>query len=308
VPLLNCVENKVLGFFGNSMILPFIIPQSLANRGVNGERMDPAKITESLLAFHQATFVPPKSTIALPTRGVLGEAVLGHCPSAEKVDLTRFWNWQDSPTESAPAISPIELPTTAASVAGGLTAPNSLTNLPALINNVLSAPTPDTSLLAALSKDAASMKDFDSGLTGMDQLAKVIGGDQTNANLARAEALKTTKDLSAQAMATAGNIAGGMFAGNPNAGSSAAAAVNGTQQPAPVPNQQQQQGQGGGKTGAPGPQPSGQSGQPGSSGQPSPSPSPNPSPSPGGSSTPAPTPAPGPPPIAPSANENGGGS
>ena len=59
--------------------------------------IDPAADQQSLLAYQQASFLPPQSTIALPTRGVLGEAVLGHCSSAEKIDLTRFWNWQDSP-------------------------------------------------------------------------------------------------------------------------------------------------------------------------------------------------------------------
>lgn len=36
------------------------------------------------------------STIAAPTGGVFGEAVLGQAVSAEKIDLSRFWNWQDS--------------------------------------------------------------------------------------------------------------------------------------------------------------------------------------------------------------------
>ena len=31
IPLLDCVQNKVLGFFGNSMILPFSIPQSVTD-------------------------------------------------------------------------------------------------------------------------------------------------------------------------------------------------------------------------------------------------------------------------------------
>ena len=97
VPLLNCVENRVLGFFGNSMILPFIIPEALAqSAGPDGQALDPAAIQESLLAYQQAAFQPPHTTIALPTHGVLGEAVLGRCSSAEKIDLTRFWNWQDS--------------------------------------------------------------------------------------------------------------------------------------------------------------------------------------------------------------------
>ncbi len=224
VPLLNCVENRLLGFFGNSMILPFIIPQSVADE----MGIDPLKIQQALLAYQQASFNPPHSTIALPTRGVLGEAVLGRCPSAEKIDLTRFWNWSDSPGDTAPAISPTSLPTSSASIAAGLSAPNSLANLPPLINNVLSAPAPDTSLLQALSKAAAGQQDFSSTLTGAAQLTPLITNAQNTANLARADALKTTKDLQSQAMATVGNIVGGIYGGNPNAGSSAASAVNGT--------------------------------------------------------------------------------
>jgi hypothetical protein len=252
VPLLNCVENRVIGFFGNSMIMPFIIPESLAKDGADGEEIHPAKIQEALLAYQKTNFTPPRSIIALPTRGVLGEAVLGHCSSAEKIDLTRFWNWQDSPADTAPAIAASTLPTTTPSLAAGLTAPSGLTNLPSLINNVLTAPAPDTSLLAALSKDAASQKDFDSSLTGATALAGLIQNAQNTANLARQDALKTTKDLSAQSMATVGNILGGLYAGNPTAGSSAAAAVNGKDTPSgggtPAPS-----GQGGGKTGTPAP-------------------------------------------------------
>jgi hypothetical protein len=35
--------------------------------------------------------------VSVPTGGVFAEAVLGRSNSAEKLDLTRFWNWQDSP-------------------------------------------------------------------------------------------------------------------------------------------------------------------------------------------------------------------
>jgi hypothetical protein len=293
VPLLNCVENRVLGFFGNSMILPFIIPESLAkNGGVDGEPLDAAKIQEALLAYQRATFVPPRSTIALPTRGVLGEAVLGHCASAEKIDLTRYWNWQDSPADTAPTISPTSLPTGTPSIAAGLTAPSTLTNLPSLINNVLTAPAPDTSLLQALAKFAGSQQDFSASLTGADQLAGLITNAQNTANAARADALKTTKDLTAQAMATVGNIVGGMK-GNPTAGSSAAAALSGKGDgtgtgatPAP-----------GGKTGSPGTGKGGPgTGSPGTGSPGTGSPGTG---SPGtgspGTGSPGPTPAPGPP-------------
>src|SRR6185436_9409815 len=40
--------------------------------------------------------------------GVFAEAVLGRSNSAEKLDITRFWNWQDSPIPLQPTeIAPI---------------------------------------------------------------------------------------------------------------------------------------------------------------------------------------------------------
>lgn len=46
----------------------------------------------------------------LPSGGVFAEAVLGRYNSAEKLDITRFWNWQDSPIPiTAPEIAPIEM-------------------------------------------------------------------------------------------------------------------------------------------------------------------------------------------------------
>lgn len=42
------------------------------------------------------------STVGVPTGGIFGEAVLGQAVSAEKIDLTRFWKWQDSPIPILP--------------------------------------------------------------------------------------------------------------------------------------------------------------------------------------------------------------
>ncbi len=97
VPLLNCVANVVLGFFGNAAVMPFFIPPQLAGEIGHTSR----DVQEALLRFHRQAFVPPQSSITLPARGVLGEAVLGSCESSEKIDLTRFWNWQDSPPDTA---------------------------------------------------------------------------------------------------------------------------------------------------------------------------------------------------------------
>lgn len=44
----------------------------------------------------QAELASVSSTIAVPTGGIFGEAVLGQAVSAEKIDLSRFWNWKES--------------------------------------------------------------------------------------------------------------------------------------------------------------------------------------------------------------------
>jgi hypothetical protein len=213
VPLLNCVANQVLGYYGNSMILPFIIPQSLAepneDSGPKSVGISSKELEDALTDFHRAGFDPPHSRISLPTRGVLGEAVLGHCPSAEKIDLTRFWNWADAPADTAPAIAPVTLPTTAPSVAAGLTAPNTLTGMAPLITNFNNQPPipVDTSLLGSLISAGAQQRDF-TGLTNADLLAGLIKTSQTTAESARADALKRATELQSQAMTEVGNYFG----------------------------------------------------------------------------------------------------
>ncbi|MGO9931208.1 MAG: hypothetical protein ACLPV8_05285 [Steroidobacteraceae bacterium] len=196
IPLLNCLQNTVLGTYGNSLIMPFMIPQELADQA----GIDPGKLQQSLLDYQREAFVSPRSTIGLPTRGVLGEAVLGSCPSAEKIDLTRFWNWQDAPADTAPGIGMVQLPTTTPSLTTGVTAPNSLTNLPPLINNLITAPQPNTSLLQAMGQQASSQPDFSPTLTGQQQLASLMQNGQSLANQARSDALKTSQTMASQAM------------------------------------------------------------------------------------------------------------
>lgn len=53
---------------------------------------------------------PVSSTmVPLPSGGVFAEAVMGRANSAEKLDMTRFWNWQDSPIPiTAPDIAALQ--------------------------------------------------------------------------------------------------------------------------------------------------------------------------------------------------------
>jgi hypothetical protein len=169
VPLLNCVANEVLGYFGNAAIMPFFIPAQLAGEMGFTSR----DIQEALLKFHKQAFVPPQSAITLPCRGVLGEAILGACDSCEKIDLTRFWNWQDSPGDTA--TDPSQLAALFAGGnqlvgPGGAAAPSALTTGPMVtINQGPAAFSPADLARALIEKLPAT--NLPQNLTGLAELA-----------------------------------------------------------------------------------------------------------------------------------------
>jgi hypothetical protein len=84
-------------------------------------------------------------TIPLGTGGVFGEAVLGRANSAERLDITRFWNWQDSPI---PILPPDIAPLQAGSRATDADVrPGALD--PALVSNMAPQALPDPTGLGA---------------------------------------------------------------------------------------------------------------------------------------------------------------
>jgi hypothetical protein len=208
VPLLNCIANQVLGFYGNSMIMPFNIPAEVAVQldiGREGDTDRPfttAEVQHALTQFHRTGFSPPVSHIAMPTRGVLGEAVLGSCPSAEKIDLTRFWNWQDSPIPQAADIAGSTL--NKGSTLVGATAPSTLAGMPSLVNNINAPPADATAALQALI-NAQNTKDLPN-ITGMDQLATLQGKTLDTAEKARADALARAQTLASEGLNKAGEM------------------------------------------------------------------------------------------------------
>jgi len=217
VPLLSCITNTVLGYFGNCMVLPFQIPfaatamttETDADGHVVRRGLTTGDITDALTRFHTDGFAPPHSTIALPTKGVLGEAVLGHCPSAEKIDLTRFWNWQDSPGDEATDISGVSVPTQ--SLIQNAEGPSELTGVNPVINNFsTTAATPTSSLAEALSSAAGQAQGFDAAsLTNATNLLTQTGQTLDTAESARADALKQAADVATKAMDAAVSLVTG---------------------------------------------------------------------------------------------------
>ena len=101
IPLSNCIDNRIEGFYGNCMIVPFSLPSELAYEMNTSTK----KIQDALFAYHADTFRSPEMMISLPAGGMVGEAILGGSNASEKIDITRFWKWDDSPIDAAPEIS-----------------------------------------------------------------------------------------------------------------------------------------------------------------------------------------------------------
>jgi hypothetical protein len=131
--------------------------------------------------------------VALPTGGVFAESVPGRSNCAEKLDLTRFWNWQDSPP-------PVQAPDIAAIQAGQHTVqpadrPGGLDQPVLNIVNPPALPDP-TGLGAAM---AAALQ---------PSLFRDMSGLAATAALAQA-GMQGTLGAAGQALNTVGNLTGG---------------------------------------------------------------------------------------------------
>ncbi|MGD8828743.1 MAG: hypothetical protein PVG21_08575, partial [Gammaproteobacteria bacterium] len=100
----SVVENRVIGMAGNSLIMPVA-------RGFHLDptfRQDKEHPVDLLEHYAPDTPIPPMR-VAVPTKGVFAEAVMGQCNSCETEDDTRFWRWSEEPCpgDGPPAIQPV---------------------------------------------------------------------------------------------------------------------------------------------------------------------------------------------------------
>jgi hypothetical protein len=101
----SVVENRLIGFIGNSMVLP-------VGPGFHLDptyKVDPEDPIDLINLYAPTTPVPPMR-VSVPTRGVFAEAVMGNCNSCETIDETRFWRWDQAPSGEEP--TPIQQPST----------------------------------------------------------------------------------------------------------------------------------------------------------------------------------------------------
>lgn len=210
IPLLSAVGNKVLGFYGNMMIMPFSIPAQLAQE----TGLTSGQIQDAILRFHREGFHPPRRQISLPTRGLLGEAVLGRCNSCETIDHRRFWNWQDSPIPA-----PVSAAPTFPAPQGNLlsaTAPSALLTNPPPTNLTIAAGGSggsDTaggggSALAEILKAAPELAKGGANLTGLAELQKLLEQESKSVAAGRDNAFNTTTKLTTDLVAQAAALLG----------------------------------------------------------------------------------------------------
>jgi hypothetical protein len=140
-------------------------------------------------------------TVAVPTGGVFAEAVLGRANAAEKLDLTRFFDWADSPPPAPPSIAPLSAGThtpTDAPPLGEFAAP--LVGIQAPM--ALPDPTGLASVLTAITTNDA-FRDM-SGLSASGEAATsaldASGTAATGALVSAGTALATTLNFLADAL------------------------------------------------------------------------------------------------------------
>jgi hypothetical protein len=139
-PVISMIDPQPVTVAGNYVVFKTAI------RGDADAEMQAQRDWASWLDRHGVRFgVLKEDLVPLPSGGVFAEAVLGRFNSAEKLDMTRFWNWQDSPIPiQAPEIAPVQL--------GSRAQPEDLrpgSFSQPLVNIVTPTPLPDPSGLGA---------------------------------------------------------------------------------------------------------------------------------------------------------------
>jgi hypothetical protein len=168
--------------------------------------------------------------VPLPSGGVFAEAILGRANSAEKLDITRFWNWQDSPIPlQAPDIAAVQAGSRAQqdnTTPSGLAAPIVAFNNPAPLPDPAGVSAATLSALASgsmfrdMSGSSASQALALAALAGAGQGA-TTAGQQGVANAAMA----AQKDIE-MAKIAAGLVTGGLAGGGASTVSEKGATIN----------------------------------------------------------------------------------
>jgi hypothetical protein len=221
-PLAQVVDPTPLDTTGNFLIfrMPWEARDLLAP---DGGSTVPADGEWAAWVQRHANFDQSRSDLVpLPSGGVFAESVLGRSNGAEKLDISRFWNWQDSPIPlQAPDIAAIQSGTRARDDA---TAPSGLSAPVVAFNNPPAIPDPAglSATLGALANGAMFRDMSGSAITQALAVAALQqagqgatdAGQQASANLATAAQKEVEMaKIAAQLLTSGVGGAGGAGAG-----------------------------------------------------------------------------------------------
>ncbi len=223
-PLLNCVDAlSPIGFYGNSIILPFYIPddyslqKAMLNEIKDGksnvgdtsfdditeENFSSRTLQDRIYKHHSTDFRVPTTVVSVPTKGMIGEAVLGETNVSELIDITRFWNWKDSD------IDHMSLDTSALggnSLLANATAPTvTMPTQGATLPQHIQA----NEILSSLSKNPQ----FADVLSKID-MRDVLSNADNNASTGRETAINATSNMVNESIKQAANVATAYLTGS----------------------------------------------------------------------------------------------
>jgi hypothetical protein len=226
IHLSEFIDPTPLAITGNTIIFKMkkvVDPQVLANNlVVNNNQVKALKqypeeiadfIKKATTDLIEKTKYTRNADIYLPTSGVFAEAILGRSNASEKIDITRFFNWQDSPIPHlAPAINAL----TAASRQSEpiSTQPTQPSNVLNIVNpTALPDPTGLTAVLGAIQngnifRDMSKAEQLANILSNLSSLAQNMANQAgTLAGTAQTEALRSAADIGKAVAQLAGQTA-----------------------------------------------------------------------------------------------------
>ena len=182
----SVVENRLVSIIGNCIVMP-VAPGIRLDYFDEGAAEDGAphdRGEDWLLARYRPLIPNPPSRIAVPTRGVFAESVMGSCNGCEKIDDSRNWQYWQHPLPDEPtAIEPVSLGSRAKDTPVAQPAPMpGATVINQVASGIPQAPDPIglASAIAAIS-NGATFRD----MTG-------LGGTQQNSRDALAQSYAAT--------------------------------------------------------------------------------------------------------------------
>lgn len=207
IPLTSFIDPQPFAITGNTLVFRMRKPDDqIAKRSlVTGTALRQVAGFVDALKRYVAQEVARRSPVVrdvyLPTSGVFAEALLGRANASEKLDVTRFFDWQDSPIPHlAPAI---------AQLAAGSRAQDQLDTTPTVPGSVLNIvnppafpdPTGMAGVLSAIQngsvfRDMSKAEQLTTILGNLSQLAATtaeVAG--TLAGQAQANALQAANDI-----------------------------------------------------------------------------------------------------------------